>query len=49
MKKKKSSLNVYDIKKYLMVATVDYDNFTLIFIIFLLLLWYFAIFIRHPK
>ena len=38
MKKKKSLENLGDLKKYVGVATGDYDDFTLIFIIFLLLL-----------
>ena len=37
-KEKKSSYNFYDVLKYLGVATGDYDDFTLNFIIFLLLL-----------
>ena len=36
--KKKSSQNLHDVKKYLGVATGDNDDFTFIFIIFLLIL-----------
>ena len=38
MKTKKSSQNLYDGKKYEGVATGNYDNFTLVFIILILLL-----------
>ena len=47
--KKKILTKVLQRKKYVGLATGEYDDFTLIFIIFLVLLQYFAIFIRHTE
>ena len=45
----KKSLQNHDVKKNFGVATGDQDDFTSTFIIFFLLLYYFAIFNRHVR
>ena len=49
MKKKNSLQKLHDVKKHLGVATEDRYDFTSTLIIFFLLSWYRAIFIRHLK